>query len=52
MVPTTHATFPSLPFINFASLDSDNGGRFVFDMNNLFNTVWLNLESVLLARKR
>ena len=46
------ATFPSLPFINFASLDNDNGGRFVLDMNNLFNTVWLNLESVLLARKR
>ena len=51
-VPTIAATLPSLPFMNLATLDKDNGGRFVFDMNKRLSTVSLNLESVRRAKNR
>merc|ERR1719345_559436 len=46
MVPTTHAIFPSLFSIFFASFDKDTGTLLRPDMFNLLKITLLNLESV------
>ena len=52
-VPTIAAILPvPLSFMNFASLESESGGRLILDMNRRFNTVLLKSESVRRAKKR
>ena len=41
----------TLPLMNFTSLESESGGRFVFDMYSLFRTTLLKLLSVRRTRK-
>ena len=51
-VPTTHATLSSFSFMNFASLESESGGRFVLLMNKRLSTTLTKSVSVRRARKR